>query len=223
MHGPSNRRVFRRLEATPSRDRGTRMAARMGMWLEAILTREDLLDAFCKLAPLEIRVGQGGSLKLSSPTAVAMNPGKSVAIVCDAELHVPVLGIKVPVHMQGLTVELILSVHDSPGAEEQEAQRTHGQVLQLGLRIDRTGVAHLPHLLDEGVTKIVNDEIAKNRMGFAWNFHDTLTRSWAAPAALATIAKLGLRVTGGRVRVTEDALGFAIGFDSEVEKRGAAA
>lgn len=195
---------------------------RRRMWLEAILTREDLLDAFCKLAPLEIRFGQNGSIELSSPTAVAMNPGKSVAIVCDADLHLPVLGIHVPIHMHGLTVELTVTVHDAPGSEGQEA-RGHGQVLQLGLQIDRTGVAHLPHLLDESVTKIVNDEIAKKRVGFSWNFRDTLTRSFAAPAALATIAKLGLRVTGGRVRVTEDALGFAVGFDSEVEKRGAAA
>jgi hypothetical protein len=199
------------------------MAAGKGMWLEAILTREDLLDAFCKLAPLEIRFGQSGTLNLSAPTAVAMNPGKSVAVVCDAALHVPVLGVNVPVHMRGLTVELIVSVRDAPGCEGQEAERGHAQVLQLGLQIDRTGVAHLPHLLDEGVTKFVNAELAKNHVGFAWNFHDTLTRSFNAPAALSTIAKLGLRVTGGRVRVTEDALGLAIGFDSEVEKRGVAA
>jgi len=193
------------------------------MWLEAILTREDLLDAFCKLAPLEIRFGQSGTLNLSAPTAVAMNPGKSVAVVCDATLHVPLLGIQVPVHMHGLTIELLVSVHDAPGTEGQEAERGHGQVLHFDLQIDRTGVAHLPHLLDEGVTKIVNDELAKNHVAFAWNFHDTLTRSFAAPAALATIAKLGFRVTGGRVRVTEDAVGLAIGFDSEVEKRSAAA
>ncbi|HSY24820.1 MAG TPA: hypothetical protein VK841_22000 [Polyangiaceae bacterium] len=200
-----------------------RMAASEGMWLEAILTREDLLDAFCKLSPLEIRFGESGVLNLSAPTAVAMNPGKSVAIVCDAALHVPVLGVNVPVHMHGLTVELVVSVHDAPGAEGQEAERGHGQVLQLGLRIDRTGVTHLPHFLDEGVTKIVNAELAKNHVAFAWNFHDTLTHSFVAPAALTTIAKLGLRVTGGRVRVTEDALGFAVGFDSEVEKRSATA
>jgi hypothetical protein len=199
------------------------MAAQEGMWLEAILTREDLLDAFCKLSPLEIRFGQNGVLNLSAPTAVSMNPGKSVLIVCDAALHVPVLGIQVPVHMRGLTVELVVSVHDAPGTEGQETQQGRGQVLQLAVQIDRTGVAHLPHLLDEGVTKIVNDELAKNHVGFAWNFHDTLTRSFAAPAALSTIARLGLRVTGGRVRVTEDALGLAVGFDSEVEKRSAAA
>src|ERR1700743_3205107 len=65
---------------------GMRMAAQEGMWLEAILTREDLLDAFCKLSPLEIRFGQNGTLRLSAPTAVAMNPGKSVAVVCDPGL-----------------------------------------------------------------------------------------------------------------------------------------
>jgi hypothetical protein len=199
------------------------MALPEGMWLEAILTREDLLDAFCKLSPLEIRFGQSGTLNLSAPTAVAMNPGKSVAIVCDAALHVPVLGVNIPVHMHGLTIELLVSVRDAPGNEGQEEECGHGQVLQLGLRIDHAGVAHLPNLLDEGVTKIVNAELAKNHVAFAWNFHDTLTRSFAAPAALATIAKLGLRVTGGRVRVTEDALGFAVGFDREVEKRSAAA
>lgn len=193
------------------------------MWLEAILTREDLLDAFCKLAPLEIRFGQSGSLQLSAPTAVAMNPGRSVAITCDATLHVPFLGMNVPVPMRGLVVELLVSVHEAPDAEGRESQHGHGHVLQVALQIDRTGVAHIPHLLDEGVTKIVNDELEKKQVGFTWNFHDTLTRSFAAPAALASIAKLGLRVTGGRVRITEDALGLAVGFDSEVEKRSAAA
>jgi hypothetical protein len=211
----SRRKGRSAVKTTPGR--GMRMAMHTIMWIEAILTQDDFLDILSKLSPLEIRLGDSGVLNLSAPTAVTMVVDQGVAVVCDAALHFPVLGIAVPVHMRGLTVELRPTVRDLPGGGG------HEQALALTLQIDRTGVSHLPQFFDERVTKMVNEELAKNHIELAWNFHTTLSHSIPVPAALASISSMGLVVTGGRVKVTENTLSFAVCFDSEVQKRAAAA
>jgi hypothetical protein len=181
------------------------------MWLEAILTQDDLLDVFRRFSPLEIRLGERGVLVLASPIAVSTVSEEGVGVVCDATLHFPVFGIQVPVHMKGLTVMIHPTVRDLPEGQ--------GQALVFRLQIDRTGVAHLPSVIDEGVTKRVNDELDKKHFELAWNFHETLSHVFTLPAALASASALRLKVTGGRVKVTGDALGFAVCFDTDVQKR----
>jgi hypothetical protein len=182
------------------------------MWLEAIFTKDDLLDLLRRLSPLEIRLGETGTLVLASPTTVSTIVDRGIGVVCDATLHYPVLGIELPVHMHGLTVLIHPAIVDlAAGA---------GQALVFTLQIDHTGVALLPQLFDHGVTKFVNEELVKKHFELSWNFHDTLSHVFQLPAALS-VSSLGLKVTGGKVTITTDALGLAVCFDAQVHKRAA--
>jgi hypothetical protein len=182
------------------------------MWLEAILTNDDLLDVLRGFSPLEIRLGETGSLALASPSTVSTILDEGIGVVCDATLHYPVLGIDLPVHMHSLTVLIHPAVVDLPAGA--------GQALVFTLQIDHTGLVLLPHRFDQSVTKRVNEELVKRHFELSWNFHETLSHVFQLPAALS-VASLGLKVTGGKVKITADSLGFAVCFDTQVQKRAA--
>jgi hypothetical protein len=182
------------------------------MWLEAILTTDDLREVLEQFSPLEIRLGDNGKLLLASPTRVSLTAGEGMSVVCEATLHWPVLGVDLPVHMHGLSVLVRPSVRPAPDGT--------CDVLAFTLQIDRAGVSILPHILDDKVTSLLNEELAKKHVELAWNFGKTLTHVFSLPDALASAAALALKVSGGSVRVTEAAVGFAVNFTAEVRPRG---
>ena len=84
------------------------------MWLEAILTRQDLQEVVEKFSPLKIVLGDSGSLLLVGPCEVSLTPDQGVAVKCDGTLRWPVLGFDVPVSMHGLLVHVLPSVEERP-------------------------------------------------------------------------------------------------------------
>jgi hypothetical protein len=184
------------------------------MWMEAILTTSDLQDTLQQFSPLEIRLGENGKLLLASPTRVSLTAGEGMAVVCDATLHWPVLGVNLPVHMHGLSVLVRPSVRPAPDGT--------CDVLAFTLQIDRAGVSILPHIIDDKVASLLNEELAKKHVELAWNFAETLTHVFSLPDALASASALALNVAGGTVRVTDHAMGFAVNFTTEVTPRIAA-
>jgi|HubBroStandDraft_1064217.scaffolds.fasta_scaffold01911_2 hypothetical protein len=181
------------------------------MWLEAILTKEDLQDVLGQFAPLEIRLGDSGKLVLATPTDVSLIEGEGMGIECDATLHWPVLGIDLPVNLRRLRVLVRPTVRPGPdGACD---------VLAFTLHVDRTGVAPLPDALDDRVTSLLNKELEKKHVELAWNFAGTLSHVFSLPAALASAAALSLNVKAGTVKVTGITIGFAVDFEVEVQPR----
>jgi len=178
------------------------------VWLEAILTREDVRCILEQFSPLEIRLGESGRVSFASPTTVSTIPGKGIGVVCDATLHWPVLSVNVPVTMTGLT----LLIH--PAVEP----CSEGEALVFTLQIDRAGVTAL-QFIDDRVTARVNDELVKKHVGLSWNFGKALSHVFRLPAALLSTEALCLKVKCGAVKVTESALGFAVGFETEVKRR----
>jgi hypothetical protein len=183
------------------------------MWLEAILTREDLQGIAEKFSPLEIRLGDGGSLLLVAPDEVTLIADHGVVVRCDATLHWPILGFDIPVSMRGLRVHVLPSVEELPD----------GATLVFRLQIDHTGVAMLPSFFDHALTARVNQELTEKRVELAWNFVETLTHVFALPASLASAAGLSIKATAGRVKTTEIALGLAVDFEASVRPRPPAA
>jgi hypothetical protein len=181
------------------------------MWLEAILTTGDLQDTLQQFSPLEIRLGDSGKLLLASPTRVSLSAGEGMAVVCEATLHWPVLGIDLPVHMHGLSVLVRPSVRPAPDGT--------CDVLAFTLQVDRAGVSILPHIIDDKVTSMLNEELAKKHVELAWNFGATLSHVFALPDALASAGAIALKVGGGTVKVTDHAIGFAVNFTAEVKPR----
>lgn len=180
------------------------------MWLEAILTREDLQQIAERFSPLEIVLGDGGSLLLVEPRDVSLIADTGIAVKCDATLHWPVLGFDVPVVMHGLTVHLLPAVE----------QRPDGATLVFRLQIDHAGVAMLPSFFDHTVTARVNQELEEKHVELAWNFVETLSHVFKLPPSLATASSFSIRATAGRVKATETALGLAVDFEASVQPRG---
>jgi hypothetical protein len=180
------------------------------MWLEGILTREDLQDIAERFSPLKILLGDSGSLLLVGPCEVSLNPDKGIAVKCDATLHWPVLGFDVPVSLHGLLVHVLPSVEERPD----------GATLVFRLQIDHAGVAMLPSFFDHGVAARVNRELEQKHVELAWNFVDTLSHVFKLPPTLASAAALSVKATAGRVKATETALGLAVDFSLSVQARG---
>jgi hypothetical protein len=178
------------------------------VWLEAILTGEDIRDILERFSPLEIRLGENGRLCLARPTEVSVVPGQGVVVICEATLHWPVLGVNVPVTMHGLT----MLIH--PAVEE----HSEGAALVFTLQIDRAGVSAL-HFIDDRVTALVNDELVRKHVELSWNFSKALSHVFRLPGALLSTEALGLRVTAGMVKIADGALGFAVRFEAEVKRR----
>jgi hypothetical protein len=199
------------------RTRGPHPGARVlknNMWLEATLTKDDLESLLAQFAPLEIRLGESGRLILASPTEVSMNPGKGVGVLCDATVHWPLLGMDLPVRMRGLGILLRPAVR--PGSDGSCG------VLVFTLQIEHVGVSPLPAVFDASLTSLLNRELAQDRAALVWNFVETLSHVFALPAALASAATLGLKANAGSIRITDKAIGFVVGFGTDVQPRPAA-
>jgi hypothetical protein len=181
------------------------------MWLEAILTREDLQGIAAKFSPLKILLGESGSLLLVAPDEVSLVADRGIVVKCDATLHWPVLGFDVPVSMHGLRVHVLPSVEERP----------EGATLVFRLEIDHTGVAMLPSFFDHTVTARVNQELREKRVELAWNFVNTLSHAFGLPGSLASAAAFSLKATAGRVKTTDSALGLAVDFEASVRARDA--
>jgi|GEM_PF-1364463 hypothetical protein len=179
------------------------------MWLEAILTREDLQGVAEKFSPLKLLLGDSGTLLLLAPEEVSLIADKGIVVKCDATLHWPVLGFEVPVSMRGLLVHVLPSVEERPD----------GATLVFRLQIDHAGVAMLPSFFDHTVTARVNQALTEKGVELAWNFVKTLSHVFGLPASFASAAGLSLKATAGRVKTTETALGLAVDFEASVRPR----
>ncbi len=179
------------------------------MWLEAILTKDDLHGVVAQFAPMRFRLGDNGELCLDTPSEVSLIRDQGIRVVCSATLHWPVLGFDVPISIRSVAVLV------RPEVEP----RGDGAALVFKPEIAYADVALVPSVLDEGVARLVNEELAKKHVELAWNFERTLSHVFPLPAALETTAAFGLHVKAGTVRVTDDALGFAVSFSTQVQRR----
>jgi hypothetical protein len=179
------------------------------MWLEAVLTKEDLERVLRHLTPCTIRLGEEGKLHIEETSGVSLVPGRGLRAVCRAKLHWPVLGIDVPVTLRSLIVLV------SPVVEQHEA----GQALVFKLQIEHVDAAMVPTLIDDRVTAKVNEQLAKKHVELAWGFAKMLSHVFSLPGALEPPTSLALGVKDGAVRVTETSLSFAVSFGLDVGGR----
>jgi len=180
------------------------------VWLEAILTQDDLIRVLAQFSPLELRLGEGGKLLLAKPRELSMVPDEGVRIVCDVTLHWPFLGVDVPIHAEGLSLVLRPTV-EAP-------LDTHATALVFRMHIERTGFSSIPALIDESITSLVNDELAKKHVELSWNFTETLSHVFALPTSFESARSLALDVSAGTVKITSEALGFAVNVDATVDR-----
>jgi hypothetical protein len=180
------------------------------MWIEACVGKEDLVRVANQIAPIEIKLGDaGGTLRLEEPTDIQLIPTVGLHLKCTAHLHWPVLGIKIPVTIKPLVVRVLPEID----------KREKGEALVFKLQIEHADVATVPTIIDNEITALINRELVNKKVDFGWNFADMLSYNFDFTKILPPIETFGLKVIGGTVRVTEEALMLAISFETEV-KRG---
>jgi hypothetical protein len=180
------------------------------MWLDAVLTKDDLQSVFEQFAPLTIRLGESGELTLDAPSDVTFDSKSGVRVVCSARLQWSILGLHVPVTIHSL-IALITPVIERPGADD--------EALVFKLSLEHADIAALPALFDNRVTALVNEELVKKQVELSWQFRTLLDHVFVLPQALESAASLALRVRGSVVKTTSDALGFAVHLKIEVRRR----
>jgi hypothetical protein len=178
------------------------------MWVEAILTRDDLAAFVAELCPLTIALGQATGtdhyLRILNPKDVVFVEDRGLRLTCEAEILWPVLRIDVPIRIESLTLMLELEVEAIDGEE----------VIRLKPALESLDVSWVPHLVDLKVTDKINQELAKVDLG--WRFFRTLSQVFDLPSSVAPVDALDVRVAWGKLRVTPEAMVLAVSFHTRV-------
>jgi hypothetical protein len=176
------------------------------MWLEAIFSKEDLVQAIAQLTPLRIRLDGGGDLSVFEASEVTLVADAGLRVVCKAKLHWPVLGFKVPVTLHSVQVLVRPHIMKEDGHDQ----------LVFPVEIEHADFAGLPDSIDARVTETVNQALLRKHVELKWDFASTLSHVFALPASLEQLRAIGLEVVWGEVRITTESLGLAVAFRAQV-------
>jgi hypothetical protein len=181
------------------------------MWVEAILGRADLEKVLNDFCPLRIALSDGGSVLISDPREVALIADVGLRMSVTVELHWPILGIMLPVSVRCATLDLKPEVLKVEGGDQ----------LTFKFRLDDLDVSAFPAFVDRGLVGLVNKELESKHVDLSWGFTKTLSHTFDLPLVLASARAIDLRAAWGEVRITKEALVFAVSFHTSVEPRGA--
>jgi hypothetical protein len=180
------------------------------MWVETILTRDDLEKMVNDFCPLTIRLGENGNILLSDPRALELVPSVGLRMSLTVEVHWPVLGIQVPVSVRSVTLEV----------KPEILKKATGDCLTFKLRIDDVDTSLLPEILDRGIVDRVNKELEEKHVDLSWAFIETLSHVFELPGAMTSARAIDLHAQSGSLRITNEALVLATSFEARVEPRG---
>ncbi len=184
------------------------------MWIEAILSKEDLEALVRQFTPLTIHVGDGdGTLVVSDPERVRLVADEGLRVVCKAKLTWPVLGIKVPISLHSLVVML------RPIVEK----RSSGEALVFKVEIEHADLANVPSMIDDRITELINQDLSDKHVELAWSFSKALTHAFKLPRELEPLEAFELIVFWGKTKITDDAVVLAVSFHSAVTRHQEAA
>jgi len=181
------------------------------MWLQAILTAEDIKQRLTEMTPLRIeldKVAPDRSLWLSPPSEVTLVPDVGVRVVVRARVHWDVLGIGFPFTIQKLSVMLTPRVHQEGGKD----------TLRFTAHVEEADCPVLPGMVETPLIVRLNEVLAKEDSALVWSFMDTLDFKFDLPESLQPIRKLRLFSRWGAVRVSEEGLSLAVAFGLDTER-----
>ena len=183
------------------------------MWVEAVVSKEDLSALVARMVPLTIRldpdVKADHYIELETATNLALVAGEGLRMTTQAHIHWPVLGITVPIKIDPLNVMIKPCIIDT----------AKGEALCFTLEIEHADVAGIPAFGDRAVTDKINRELAERHVEVAWAFAEMLSHRFRIPPLLEPIDSLAFDVAWGKVRVTDEAMVLAISFHAEVSRR----
>lgn len=174
------------------------------MWLEAVITREDLVHVLDEFLPVKIHLDEDDSterwLLLGRATEVALVPDEGLHVLCPATLCWSLAGMNPTITLDPLAVMI------RPEMVEKET----GYVLEFQIEVEEADIHGLPSFIDTTIVKAVNGALAAKR--FAWNFTETLKFSVDMPKTFQPSEVLKMGVGWGRRRISAEALVLAVSF-----------
>jgi hypothetical protein len=185
------------------------------MFIEALIPRDELRSFLARALPLTIRLDAAEVshfLALSDLAEVAIVPDVGVRLVCEAHLHWPVLGIDAPLALNALRVLLIPEVKSSPA----------GESLVFRIAVEHVDIPGVPTVFDETIARAVNERLAAHRVEVPWDFSRTFANVVPLPSMLVELDALTLGAAWGKVKITEEALVFAVSVHAALARAGEA-
>src|SRR3712207_1177324 len=120
------------------------------MWIEAIITKDDLAAAVAQLTPLKIHFDDDEKtnrwLFLDKPASMELVPEKGLRLACPAEIMWSIVSVNVPVKIHTLQVLLRPEIVAKPT----------GHILQFVLEIEEADFKNIPGFMDHGIVKGIN-------------------------------------------------------------------
>ena len=178
------------------------------MWLEAIVSKEDLLAFLPSCLPLRFPLPDGGDLLIHDASGITLVAATGLRFMCQAKVHYPVLGIKVPITVTSVNALIRPRIVKADAASR----------LVFGLEVEHADFAGLPERLDAAITEKITAALRARPLELSWSFTSTLSHSFKLPPSLAPLAAIGLHAKWGEVRVTEDAMVLAVALEAEVTR-----
>jgi hypothetical protein len=181
------------------------------MWLQALITAEDVTAALAEITPLRIALDEESPdryLWLTPPTAVTFVPERGIRIVASARLQWDVVGVTVPLTIR--VAEVLLR----PFVEQVDGE----DVLRFQGEIERLDLTHVPSLVEAPIIARLNAKLAEPSALISWKFMETLDFAFKMPTSVAPLEKLRLFARWGAVRIQEDGLTLAVAFGLEATR-----
>jgi hypothetical protein len=176
------------------------------VWLEAILSRDDLTSIIGRLAPVTIQLGEPASeeeplVHLREVAGVSLVGGEGLRVTCRAWMEWPLLGIAGRVSIDPLTLMLRPTI----------SKTSAGETLIFTPEVEHAEVVRFPEAIEQ-VTERINRTLSEKHLGLSWTFAQALNEALSGPSLVRPFDSLNVRVSGGRVWVTEEALVIAASF-----------
>jgi hypothetical protein len=134
-------------------------ALRAIMWVEAILTKDDLEKMVRDFCPLGFRLGESGNILLSDSRAIELVPSVGLRMSVTVEVHWPLLGVQVPVSVRSATLEVRPEI----------LKKATGDCLTFKLRLDDVDVSLLPEIIDRNIVDRVNKALEEKHVELSWD------------------------------------------------------
>jgi hypothetical protein len=176
------------------------------MWLQAIITADDLMHALAELTPTRIRLDDDDpdrAFELDPPSEVRFRANEGALIRTSARLRWDVVGIKVPVALRTVDALLVPSI---------ERDADGNDLLVLQARIEDLDLSALPGFLDGKLKDRINAALERPSSFLRWRFIRTLDFHFHLPEKVQPPRDLRLAARWGATRVSEQGFVMAASF-----------
>ena len=182
------------------------------MWAELIIPGSDLEHLLRQAVPLTIYFGadRKHSLGVSALGEARLVTGLGLRAVCKGTVTWPVLGVELPMTLNSFTLLMLPMV----GAGE------HGDILRFRFSIEHADFAGIPSGLDKRITDAINAKLDGKDVELTWDCSRGLTHLAPLPRILDPLASFAIRPAWATVKITEEAVVYAMSFHSAIVRRG---